>query len=168
MKKLVYFLLVMCFTSNISFAEGTKYEHPIDIQESECKAKAQTTDEWTQCSLKAANAWSVEVDKYYSLLYKKLAKDSKTILFEDQKYWNMYKNNEFKLLNSLYNKDYETKDRAVYRAEQKRNIIKNRANDLRVYYIQTFPDDDKDKIEIKNTNYRIAPVLQRAMHFFGF
>ena len=77
----------ICFCQS-AFAEQA-FVHPIDAQESACKTGAKTLDEWTRCTLKAANAWTGEVDKYYSLLYKKFPDNAKQTLYDDQKYWNM-------------------------------------------------------------------------------
>ena len=148
-----------------SCAEVTNI-HPIDTQESACKAEAKDINAWTLCSLKAARAWNKEVDKYYSLLYKKLEGEAKISLFEDQKYWNMYKNNEYKVIDALKSKDFDTKERAVFRANQKREIIKLRAAALRMYYAQTFPDDEQEKID--NNNYQPDNLLQQGLRLLQF
>lgn len=149
-----------------SFAESTNI-HPIDTQESACKAEAKDLNAWTLCSLKAARAWNKEVDKYYSLLYKKLEGEAKTALFEDQKYWNMYKNNEYKVIDALKDKDFDTKERVIFRANQKRELIKLRATALRMYYAQTFPDDEQEKLDINNT-YQPDNLLQQGLRLLQF
>ena len=156
MKKFLYFILVLGLTTGVTGAKEA-FEHPVDIQESACKTGTQNLDEWTKCTLKAARAWNSEVDKYYSLLYKKLSGDAKTALYDNQKYWNLYKNND-------------TKERAVFRAVQKRDLIKTRAKSLRLYYIQTFPDDEHEKIEINNnqSGFQLDPMLQRGLRWLGF
>ena len=78
----------MGLTTGVTGAKEA-FEHPVDIQESACKTGTQNLDEWTKCTLKAARAWNSEVDKYYSLLYKKLSGDAKTALYDNQKYWNL-------------------------------------------------------------------------------
>ena len=110
------------------------------------------------------------MDKYYSLLYKKLSGDAKTALYDNQKYWNLYKNNEYKVIDSLQDKNNDTKERAVFRAVQKRDLIKTRAKSLRLYYIQTFPDDEHEKIEINNnqSGFQLDPMLQRGLRWLGF
>ena len=132
-----------------------------------CKAEAKDLNAWTLCSLKAARAWNKEVDKYYSLLYKKLQGDAKTALFEDQKYWNMYKNNEYKVIDALKAKDFDTKERAIFRANQKREIIKLRAAALRMYYAQTFPDDEQEKIDT-NSDYHPDNLLLQGLRLLQF
>jgi uncharacterized protein YecT (DUF1311 family) len=167
MKKLLFLFICFIFSSSFSLAEEKTYVHPIDQQEIVCKENAKNLTEWSQCTYNSSRAWNKEVDKYYSLLHKKLTGEAKTNLFESQKYWNMYKNNEIKVLYALYNKDYETPERLMYRANQKRNIIKNRAESLKLYYIQTFPDDEKEKIQnIKE--YNPDNFIMRGLRFIGF
>lgn len=166
MKKFLYIFFIFCFSAGFVFAE-TPYIHPIDRQESTCKEKAKTLEEWTKCTYLASREWNKEVDKYYSLLYKKLPESDKNTLFEDQKYWNMYKNYEIRLLNSLYDKDNETKERLLFRTNQKRDIVKHRAESLRMYYIQTFPDDDKEKIQV-NSEYHPDNIIIRSLRYLGF
>lgn len=147
-------------------AEST-YIHPIDTKESTCKNNAQTLSDWTYCSLTAAKDWSYEVDRYYSLLHKKLTGDAKTALFDNQKYWNMYKNNEYKVIDALQTKEEDTKEHVIFRANQKREIVKQRAQALRMYYAQTFPDDEQEKIEINDT-YRTPTIIERGMRLLRF
>ncbi len=166
MKRFLYILVLSIFAAMPSFAESTNI-HPIDTQESACKAEAKDLNAWTLCSLKAARAWNKEVDKYYSLLYKKLEGEAKTALFEDQKYWNMYKNNEYKVIDALKDKDFDTKERVIFRANQKRELIKLRATALRMYYAQTFPDDEQEKLDINNT-YQPDNLLQQGLRLLQF
>ena len=81
-----------------------------------------------------------------------------------------YKNNEYKVIDSLQDKNNDTKERAVFRAVQKRDLIKTRAKSLRLYYIQTFPDDEHEKIEINNnqSGFQLDPMLQRGLRWLGF
>ncbi len=166
MKKILLTCLILCVTSSFVKCEQV-FVHPIDKDESVCKENAKTLEEWSKCTYNALKAWNREVDKYYSLLYKKLTGDAKTALFEDQKYWTMYKNNEIKVINSLYNANYETKDRLIFRADQKKNLAKSRAEALRLYYIQTFSDDDKEKIKV-NSDYNPDNIIIRGLRYIGF
>lgn len=166
MKRILYILSLSLIFALPSIAEQANI-HPIDTKESACKANAKTLNEWVYCSLNAANDWSYEVDKYYSLLYKKLSGDAKTALFDNQKYWNMCKNNEYKVIDALQNKDEDTKERIIFRANRKRELVKQRAQALRMYYAQTFPDDEQEKIEINDT-YRSPTVLERGLRLLRF
>lgn len=166
MKKFLYTIALTFFLILPAAAENAVI-HPIDAKESACKTEAKTLEEWSVCSMKATNAWSFEVDKYYSLLYKKLKGEAKTALFDSQKYWTMYKNNEFKVIDALADKENETKERIIFRANQKRELVKLRAQALRVYYAQTFPDDEHEKIEINDT-YRTPTLLERGFRLLRF
>ena len=171
MKKFFVLLAVLTICTSVSAYADTRdkdYEHPIDTQESSCKTSAASTEEWVKCTMKATNLWSAEVDKYYSLLYKKLKDDAKTAMYDDQKYWNLYKNNEFKVIDALYNKDFETKDRIILRVSQKRDIVKHRAQALHSYYIQTFPETENanEKIPV-NTIYKPDNIIQRGLRYLG-
>ncbi len=167
MKRFVVIFLFLLFCSGYVLASEKTYIHPIDRQESECKQNAKTLEDWTKCTYIASRAWNNEVDKYYSLLYKKLTGDDKTNLFEDQKYWTLYKNYEIKLLNSFSDKEFDTKERLIYRTNQKKDIVKSRAEALRMYYIQTFPEDDKEKIQA-NTEYNPDSLIMRGLRYIGF
>ena len=166
MKKFLLALILLSFNSSIVFAQE-QYIHPIDKKEETCKQNSQSLEEWTKCSYDASKAWNIEVDKYYSLLHKKLPKEEKTILYENQKYWTLCKNNEIKLINSLYNEETETKERLIYRTTQKKQLIKNRAIALRNYYILTFPDDDQEKIQ-KNIEYNPDNIIMRSLRYLSF
>lgn len=152
-----------CFITPVFAIEQTL--HPIDKEENTCRQNA-TTEDWTKCTYKATRAWNAEVDKYYSLLYRKLKGEQKTNILENQKYWTLYKNYEIKLINGLYNEQSETKEKMIFRSNQKRDIIKNRAEALRMYYILTFSDDDKEQIEI-HKEYNPDNILMRGLRSIG-
>lgn len=157
----------MICCANVVFAAET--EHPIDTQEAACKAAAQNTEQAVICILKAANYWSYEADKYYSLLHKKFQDEEKTAVYESQKYWNMHKNNDFKIIDALYEKDYETPERLIRLAEQKRNLLKNRAQTLLSYYRETFPETENDDEKIPvNSVYKPDNFFIRVLHHIGF
>ncbi len=82
----------------------------------------------------------------------------------------MYKNKEYGVIDTLEDKDNETKERVMFRADRKRDLIKSRAQSLRMYYVQTFPDDEQEKIEINNnqSGFQLDPVLQRGLRWLGF
>ena len=160
-------MLLVSILINAPAKSAEQTLHPIERDEAICRQSAKTTEDWTKCTYLATKAWNAEIDKYYSLLHKKLKGEQKTNFFENQKYWNMYKNHEIKLINDLYNKDNETKDRLIFRTNQKRDLSKKRAESLRLYYILTFSDDEKDKIQ-ENSEYNPDNVLMRHLRMLGF
>ena len=143
--------------------------HPIDVQEANCRAVAQDTAQTVDCVAKSIQYWAYETSKYYSLLHKKLKGDDKTAIYESQKYWNLYKNNDFKVVNSLYSAEEETPERLILQAEQKRDVIKNRAVLLHSYYVQSFPETDNpdEKIPV-NSVYKPDNFVIRALRYIGF
>jgi len=143
--------------------------HPIDLQEANCRAVAQDTAQTVDCVAKSIQYWAYETSKYYSLLHKKLKGDDKTAIYESQKYWNLYKNNDFKVVNSLYSVDEETPERLILQAEQKRDVIRNRAVLLHSYYVQSFPETDNpdEKIPV-NSVYKPDNFVIRALRYIGF
>ncbi len=153
------------FVSPVLSIEQTT--HPIDKEEGICRQSAKTTEDWTKCTYNATRAWNAEVDKYYSLLHKKLKDEQKTNIYENQKYWTLYKNYEIKLINGLYDEQTETKEKLIFRSNQKRDLIKNRAEALRLYYILTFSDEDKEQIEI-HKEYNPDNLLMRGLRSIGF
>ena len=143
--------------------------HPIDIQEGNCRATAQDTAQVVDCVAKSIQYWAYETSKYYSLLHKKLKGDDKTAIYESQKYWNLYKSNDFKVVNSLYSVDEETPQRLIFQAEQKRDVIRNRAISLHSYYVQSFPETENpdEKIPV-NSVYKPDNFVIRALRYIGF
>jgi len=143
--------------------------HPIDLQEANCRAVAQDTPQTVDWVEKSIQYWAYETSKYYSLLHKKLKGDDKTAIYESQKYWNLYKNNDFKVVNSLYSVDEETPERLILQAEQKRDVIRNRAVLLHSYYVQSFPETDNpdEKIPV-NSVYKPDNFVIRALRYIGF
>lgn len=169
MKKFSILILVLVFLCCAKAVFAEELQHPIDTQEASCRAAAQTTEQTVICILRATNYWSYEANKYYSLLHKKFHDEEKTAVFESQKYWNMYKNNDFKIIDSLYAKDYETPERLILLAEQKRNLLKNRAQTLLSYYVQTFPENENEDNKIPvNTVYKPDNFIIRALRYIGF
>ena len=77
--------------------------------------------------------------------------------------------NDFKIIDSLYAKDYETPERLILLAEQKRNLLKNRAQTLLSYYVQTFPENENEDNKIPvNTVYKPDNFIIRALRYIGF
>lgn len=143
--------------------------HPIELQETACRTNAQNPEQTIDCLAKSITNWSYEIAKYYSLLHKKLKGDEKTAIYESQKYWNLYKNNDFKVINALYDEEQETVERLICQVEQKRDILKNRAQTLHSYYVQSFPETENPDAKIPvNTVYKPDNFIIRALRHIGF
>lgn len=144
-------------------------EHPIDLQEKACRAAAQNTEQTISCLANSIKYWSYETSKYYSLLHKKLRDENKTAIYDSQKYWNMYKNNDFKVIDAVYDKEYETPERIICQIEQKKDVIKNRAQSLHAYYVQSFPETENPDAKIPvNSVYKPDNFVIRALRHIGF
>ena len=55
----------------------------------------------------------------------------------------------------------------VRKNKKKREIIKLRAAALRMYYVQTFPDDEQEKIDT-NSDYQPDNLLQQGLRLLQF
>lgn len=162
MKRFIGILFLFCMSVNTVFsAEFVK--HPIELEREACLAVAVTGKDIDRCSMKAVWEWNKEIDKYYSLLYKKFEGDQRTEIFESQKYWVMYKNNEFKIINGLTSKGVENVDKTDYRGSRKQEIMKERASTLRKYYTLTFEDPEKEMMSIDEKNSVSVPSRSVTM-----
>ena len=76
---------------------------------------------------------------------------------------------DFKVVNSLYSVDEETPQRLILQAEQKRDVIKNRAISLHSYYVQSFPETENpdEKIPVSSV-YKPDNFVIRALRYIGF
>ena len=71
MKLILLFIFVTNIVPSIA-GESLQTIHPIDRDESICRQNAKNLEDWTKCTYIATKAWNAEVNKYYSLLHKKL------------------------------------------------------------------------------------------------
>lgn len=136
--------------------------HPITQKEAACRAAAVEIDDTVSCINASARAWNSEVDRYYSLLHKRLIGESKQNIYESQRYWLLNKNFDVKVINSL--NEFDTEAKVIFRAEAKRDLAKNRAESLRLYYINTFSDDDTEKIQ-KGSGYNPDNFFIRSVRY---
>ena len=123
------FCLLLSGISNISFAK----DNAIDVFEQKCIAKNWTTSGMTDCSYKAYEMWDKELNKYYSLLMKKLTPVEQNELKSSQISWINFRDKEFKNINNIFNK----LDGTMYipiRVQERNEIVKQRALQLKYYY----------------------------------
>jgi uncharacterized protein YecT (DUF1311 family) len=93
----------------------------------------QTIDGMVGCINIAYEKWEDEMNRYITLLQAKLSDNQKAALRLSQENWLKFKEAEFKFLDMLYS----TKKGSSYRpiiAEEKMNVIKARALELKDYY----------------------------------
>lgn len=128
-------VLLMCSAIYSYGQDAIKAEHIIDKQLRLCldSNENQTTIGMIQCTNRAEDLWDVELNKYYKLLMGVLDKDQKILLKEAQVKWLAYRDSEIKLASDLYYSLEGTMWRIVY-ADRRMEIVKQRAEELRLYY----------------------------------
>lgn len=103
--------------------------------ESKClKKKDISNAEMCNCTIKAREDWDKELNKYYSLLKTKLSKEAFEVLKESQKEWISYRDKEYSFISKFY---YEVKEGTMWYVvaeSKKKEIVKTRAIELKVYY----------------------------------
>ncbi|WP_159473506.1 lysozyme inhibitor LprI family protein [Chryseobacterium sp. 18068] len=134
MKKLVSLLFIFLSVSVFS-QNKNQQENFIDIEESNCFDKQDISNaEMRKCSIKARESWDKELNKYYNLLSTKLPKDAFEILKASQKEWIIYRDKEFKFITKFY---FEVKEGTMWyniAENKKKEIVKNRALGLQMYF----------------------------------
>jgi uncharacterized protein YecT (DUF1311 family) len=110
-------------------------KHLIDIKEEDClKSKeGSTTIEINICINEAEKEWDKELNKNYAALMKNLDADEKKNLKISQRQWLEYRDSEINFMKKFYKKIPGTV-RSISFAERKKEITKNRALELGLYY----------------------------------
>ena len=106
--------------------------HPIDKAERDCIAINMTTAGMSNCSYIAMDAWFKEIDKYVNLLKDVTSKDEYNNILEAQTQWKKYQEAEFKAVSILINKQGTIYQNIL--AGKERNLVKQRAHDVKSFY----------------------------------
>ncbi|AZB30803.1 lysozyme inhibitor LprI family protein [Chryseobacterium balustinum] len=134
MKKLVSLLFIF-FSVSVFSQNKNQQENFIDIEESKCFDKQDISNaEMRKCTIKARESWDKELNKYYNLLSTKLPKEAFEILKASQKEWIIYRDKEFKFITKFY---FEVKEGTMWyniAENKKKEIVKNRALGLQMYF----------------------------------
>lgn len=134
MKKLISLLFIFLSVSIFS-QNKNQQENFIDIEESKCFDKQDISNaEMRKCTIKARESWDKELNKFYNLLASKLPKDAFEILKASQKEWIIYRDKEFKFITKFY---FEVKEGTMWyniAENKKKEIVKNRALELQMYF----------------------------------
>lgn len=134
MKKLVSLLFIF-FSVSVFSQNKNQQENFIDIEESKCFDKQDISNaEMRKCTIKARESWDKELNKYYNLLSTKLPKEAFEILKASQKEWIIYRDKEFKFITKFY---FEVKEGTMWyniAENKKKEIVKNRALELQMYF----------------------------------
>ena len=134
-KALFIFSVSLSIVSN-SFAQLQNEPHPIDIKLEKCHSidSNQTTLGMKNCEWVAYGEWEKEIDKYYNLLLDTLSLETSVILIEAHNNWKIFSENEHEFSRQLYYNEMEGTMWHVINASRLKNIVKQRALELKEYY----------------------------------
>lgn len=119
------FLLLSLFLPIIVSAQETP-KHPIDKALDICIEKDPSTAGMVSCTDRAYKKWDQELNKNYRTLMSKLKPAGKSLLKSGQLTWIRYRDNEFKLIDSIYD-DIQGTMYIPMRVAEKMEIVKQRA-----------------------------------------
>ncbi len=129
MKKIVWTFLI--FIINFTFCVADEFSD-IDKNEIDCINKTSSTYQMTICTQKAMTDWEKQINNYYHLLLNNKFVEKKFV--EQSQYnWLKFKISNYKMINQL-----EKKQGTMYlniASGFKREVLKNRAIELRAYYL---------------------------------
>lgn len=109
--------------------------HEIEALTEQCLDNAMTTHAMRLCSVQAFDAWDDELNRVYRRLRPHLDRDGKQRLLQAQRRWLSYRDEEFRLIDALY-------DQAAYgggtmwiplRQQAKNSVVKRRVEALTDY-----------------------------------
>jgi len=129
MRKAIHLIAILFFMCSISFAQETA-KHPIDKSLDACLDKDSSTAGMVNCIGEAYAKWDKEMNRLYAELMKRLGADGKAVLKDAQVQWLKFRDAEFKLLSSIYDK-IEGTMYIPMRADSRMQIVKNRAIELK-------------------------------------
>ena len=128
-------LLTTLFLTTFLFLHGqTEKKHPIDVELQKCLDTKEnyTTLAMTECIVKAADSWDIELNKNYKILLGLLTEEQKEKLKESQRQWIKYRDNELEFSRSFYTQMQGTMWIPVA-ARTRLNLTKQRAEELSDY-----------------------------------
>jgi uncharacterized protein YecT (DUF1311 family) len=128
---LKHLLLAMALLATPGSAQERK-EYPIDKALEHCTDKDGSTAGMVNCIDKAYAAWDKELNRVYNELARVLDQPGKQALKTAQQEWIKYRDVEFKLIDSVYEK-LEGTMYIPMRADSRMQIVKRRAIELNDY-----------------------------------
>jgi len=138
---LLIFLIVLStsFCSTVLGQENSDTDI-IDKNLNACLDSSQnyTTYGMTQCEVRAEDAWSKELNKYYKLLMQTLTEDEKQKLKISQKNWLVYRDSENTFSSTIYN-HMEGTMWGTAKIMAGLELIKHRTLELKGYYSDKAP-----------------------------
>ena len=118
-------LLLSLLVPTIVLAQEAQ-KHPIDAALEICTEKDPSTAGMVRCTEIAYKKWDQELNKNYQTLMSKLKPADKLLLKSAQLSWITYRDKEFKLIDSIYDKIQGTMYIPM-RIDEKMQIVKQRA-----------------------------------------
>ena len=125
MKRRYALLLLLVLLPAIASAQEPR-KHPIDAALEICTEKEPHTAGMVRCTDIAYKKWDQELNKNYQTLMSKLNPADKLLLKSAQLSWITYRDREFKLIDSIYDKIQGTMYIPM-RIDEKMQIVKQRA-----------------------------------------
>ena len=117
-------LLMLLLPSTLHAQERTV--HPIDKALEACTEKDPSTGGVVECTEIAYKKWDQQLNKNYQALLRKLKPADKQVLITSQRSWIAFRDNEFKLIDSLYDQLQGTMYIPM-RYDERMQIVKRRA-----------------------------------------
>jgi uncharacterized protein YecT (DUF1311 family) len=121
-----YGLLLLCFPLPTLVCAQEVQKHPIDKALEICTEKDPSTAGMVSCTDAAYKKWDQELNKNYRTLMARLKPAGKQLLKSAQLSWITYRDNEFKLIDSIYDAIQGTMYIPM-RIDEKMQIVKQRA-----------------------------------------
>ena len=126
--------LLFCFTWAVICGQEVEKKHSIDVNLENCLAieKNYTTTGMLDCTQKAYAEWDKELNSVYKKLIAKLSGSEKAALKKAQGEWIIFRDLEFKNIDSIYDK----LDGTMYipmRLNEKMEIVRRRTIQLNGY-----------------------------------
>jgi uncharacterized protein YecT (DUF1311 family) len=128
MKNSIRYGLVLLFLllPTLTRAQDAPQQHPIDKALDICTEKDPSTAGMVRCTDTAYKKWDQELNKNYRTLMARLKPAGKQLLKSGQLSWITYRDNEFKLIDSIYDSIQGTMYIPM-RIDEKMQVVKQRA-----------------------------------------
>jgi uncharacterized protein YecT (DUF1311 family) len=128
-ERFIIFLIAIGVYNLASVVQGA---NSIDERKDACISQDPSAAGMTKCNNEARRHWMAEMDKYYSLLMKRLDKDAKDKLKESQTAWKESRDTQLKAIDNSHSK--KTDMHANVKAVVYEQLVKERALQLKIYY----------------------------------
>jgi uncharacterized protein YecT (DUF1311 family) len=129
MRRLLLTMVSLLLFATVSIAQEQN-QHPIDKSLGACIDKNPSTAGMVECTDKAYVAWDKELNKNYGELMRTLKPGQKEALRTAQLEWIKYRDLDFKLIDSIYDKMEGTMYISM-RIDSRMEVVKKRALQLK-------------------------------------